>query len=200
MNFISSCELENINGSEYLHLYLNQEASFLVKINGEDVEQNELYIKAPTMASKDVYDLRRCCATLSKFEDIHNEKISKELARLSDEERARLFSSFKEVEEKILEEIKPEDVARDHIRTILKASKALDIENTNFFTEFDRLASFLEQRLFRNLNGDLLKLNFSVFDKLLGSKQFFLEEIFVEYVGFFFSHFPLESLLLRKTK
>jgi hypothetical protein len=196
MKFISSVELDNINGKDYLHFYLKPECSFEVTINGEEVSQNEIFIEAPSMSNKDVGDLRKVSSVIAKFEEIHNERISKELARLSEEERVKLFAAVKGLENDSEIKISGSQVSRDHMSAILRASKSYEHENSNFYTEFDRISYFMEQRLFRNLNDAMLKADFKLFDKLQGSKHFFLEEIFIEYVGFFFNHFPLESLSL----
>jgi len=193
MSFITSSELDNIAGSEYLHIYLDPKYSFIAKINNEEVDQNEIFIKAPTMSSKDIFDVRRVSTVISKFEETQNEKLSKELARLTEEERARLFSSLKEIESSQEAPAKSQDFIKDHLKTIIKSSRSFEAEKESFFSEFDKITHFLETRTMRSLDSDLLPLNFSIFDKHLGLKQFIIEAIFVEYVSFFSKHFPLES-------
>jgi len=201
MRFISSSELDNIDGVEYLHIYLKPVAAFNIKVNGEELEQNEIYIKAPTMSSKDVYDISKCCTVFAKLEEVPNEKLTKELSKLSEEERAELFSNFKNIEETIKNEVKPEDIIKDHVRNILQSSKAYESGNSDFYTEFNKISYFLEQRLHHMIEKSLFKMDLSVFNKLLtADKHFLIEELFIEYVGFFFRHFPLENLSFQSKK
>lgn len=194
MSYITSSELEHDNGSEYLHIYLDPQYGFTVKLNGEEISENELFIKAPTMTTKDVYDVRRVSSVVAKFEDIQNEKLSKELARLSDEERARLFSSIKDIEISDQSNIDFKEAVKDHLKNLVKSSRSFELDKDTFFSEFDKISHFLESRLSRKLEGNLIPCNFAIFDKYLGAKQFIIEAIFIEYVGFFSKHFPLESL------
>lgn len=198
--FINSSEIDNINGVECLHLYLKDEFSFSVKINDEEVLQNEIYIKAPTMSNEDISNIRKCASVLSKFEEIQNEKTLKELSKLSDQERQKLFADFENLQENNEEDIKTEEVIKDHIRSVLKNAKSYETKETDYFSEFDKIINFLEKRLNRNLDSQLYPINFSIFDKYLATKHFIIEEIFVEYVSFFFKHFPLESLLALAKK
>lgn len=200
MSFITSSELEQINDSEYLHIYLDPKYSFTIKINGEEVDQNEIYIKAPTMIAKDVYDVRKVSSVIAKFEDLQNEKLSKELARLTDEERARLFGSIKEIESSDKSDVDFKEAVKDHLKTLVKSSRSFELEKDSFFSEFDKISFFLEARLSRKMDDDLLPTKFSIFDKHLGSKQFIIEAIFFEYVSFFSKHFPLESLQYLQEK
>ena len=194
MKYINSTETETIDGKEYLHLYLNPKYGFDVKINGEEMLVNEIFIQAPTMSTMDVGDVRKVSTVISKFEDIYNQDLQRQLLRLSEEDKIKLFSIAQEPE-KILEKVDPKLAVREHIGSILQISKSYESENSNFFTEFDKITYFLQKRLNRKLDDSLVKIDFSVFDKHLGLKQFILEEIFIEYVSFFFKHFPLESLL-----
>ena len=194
MKYINSTENETIDGKEYLHLYLNPKYGFDVKINGEEMLVNEIFIQAPTMSTMDVGDVRKVSTVISKFEDIYNQELQRQLIRLSEEDKIKLFSIAQEPE-KILEKVDPKLAVREHIGSILQISKSYESENSNFFTEFDKITYFLQKRLNRKLDDSLVKIDFSIFDKHLGLKQFIIEEIFIEYVSFFFKHFPLESLL-----
>lgn len=194
MKYINSTETETIDGKEYLHLYINPKYGFDVKINGEEMLVNEIFIQAPTMSTMDVGDVRKVSTVISKFEDIYNQDLQRQLLRLSEEDKIKLFSIAQEPE-KILEKVDPKLAVREHIGSILQISKSYESENSNFFTEFDKITYFLQKRLNRKLDDSLVKIDFSIFDKHLGLKQFIIEEIFIEYVSFFFKHFPLESLL-----
>lgn len=194
MQYILNSSLDNINGKECLHIFLNDKYSYNITINGEEIQQNEIYIKAPTLSNEDLSNIRRCSSVFSRFEEIYNNKIAKDIANLSDIERERIFSNFEEMETK-KEEVKTEDVIREHVSSVLKSAKSYVSKDENFYTEFDKITIFLEKRLNRIMDEELYPLSFSIFDKHLGAKQFIIEEIFVEYVSFFFKHFPLESLL-----
>ena len=193
MLFITTTELEQINDSEYLHIYLDPKYSFTIKINGEEVDQNEIYIKAPTMIAKDVYDVRKVSSVISKFEDIRNQKLTKELARLTEEEKIRLFGTVKEAQEE-LESADKSDIdftvlIKAHLEQVMKDSRSFELEKDSFFSEFDKISFFLESRLSRKMDNDLLPVNFTIFNKHLGLKQFIIEAVFLEYVGFFSKHF-----------
>jgi len=200
MTFFTSVELDNREGVEYLHYFLDTKFSFKIKINGEEVDCNEIYIKAPTMAQKDVYDLRKCSLVIAKFEELNNEKLAKQFLGLTEEQKTNLFSSVKELEESKPSEKEAIEGAKSYIKGLLKSCKYYEVENSNFFSEFDKIIFFLEQRVYRDVNGALLKASFSLYDNLLAQKQFLLEEAFAEYVGFFFNHFPSESLAILNKK
>lgn len=197
MRFINSSEIDNINGIECLHLYLKDDYSYKIKIDGEEVLQNEIYIKAPTMSNEDLSNIRKCSSVLSKFEEIQNEKTLKELSKLTHQERERLFSELKDEN---IDQIKAEDVIRDHVSNLIKNSKSYETKESDYFQEFDKISHFLEKRLNRILDDQLYTINFSIFNEYLAVKQFIIEEIFIEYVAFFFKHFPLESLFTLTKK
>ena len=83
---------------------------------------------------------------------------------------------------------------------MVKSSRSFESEKDSFFSEFDKISFFLESRLSRKIDNDLLPIKFFIFDKHLGSKQFIIEAIFFEYVSFFSKHFPLESLQYLQEK
>lgn len=200
MTFFTSVELDNIDGIEYLHYFLNPKFSFKAKLNGEEIEQNEIYIKAPTMAQKDVYDLRKCSLVISKFEELNNDKLAKQFLALTEEQKSNLLGNVKELEDTKPSEQEAIEGAKSYIKGLLKSCKYYEVENSNYFTEFDKIIFFLEQRLHRDIEGSLFKASFTLFDNLLAQKQFLIEEIFAEYVGFFFNHFPSESLAILNKK
>lgn len=138
MEFISSSELTNVEGVEYLRIYLKPNASFFPKINGEEVEQNELLIKAPTMSNLDVCDIKKCNGALAVFQDVYNEKLSKEFDKLSEDEKNRLQQSIKQSDES---SIKTEDLIKEHIRSLLDISQSC----TERDKEFDKISNFLEK-------------------------------------------------------
>lgn len=199
MKFINSSSVENINGKDCLHIFLKEEYSYPVKINDEEVLQNEIFIKAPTMSNEDVSNVRRCSSVFSKFEDIQNEKISKELSRLSQEDKERLFYEIENIKESE-DESGPEEAIKNHVISVLKSAKSFESQDSNYYTEFDKISLFLNKRLNRCMDDEFYSIDFSIFDKHLALKQFIIEEIFIEYISFFFKHFPLESLLNMSQK
>ena len=199
MQYLSKTELETIGGQDYLHIYLKMENAFSFKLNNEDVEQNELFIKAPSMSNKDISDIRKCVLVIDKFEELEANKTAQELAKMKSEEREKLFEAIKEIQNSVKEESTDEQVRESvsaHIKNILKVGKTYETQDSDFFKEFDKVVYFLSQRLYRQLNDELFPCNFDIFNHLLGKKQFLIEEIFCEYVSFFFKHFPSESLIL----
>lgn len=181
---------------EYLHLFLNPLCSFKTKLNGEELEENQIYIKAPTLSSADIYDIRKCSIVIAKFEEDKNNKTARELKNLKEEELEKLMNLFKDLD-KNRKEPSEEEIRssyRESMDQVFKASKSYQIEKDDFYTEFDKLTSFLQKRAFRMQDGSMLSLSFDAFNHLFAQKQFLLEAVFAEYVSFFSKHFPLESL------
>lgn len=196
--YITSSEIDNIESVEYLRLYLHPKFVFKIKSNGEEVEENQIYIKAPTLGSTDIYDLRKCSIVICKFEEDKNNKVAKELRNLKEEELQKLMNVYKDIEkdkkEPSDEEMK--DSCREYIEQILKSSKSYQVDKDDFYTEFDKLVSFLQKRSFRMYEGSMHPVSLDSFNHLFAQKQFLLEAVFSEYVSFFSKHFPLESLSL----
>lgn len=197
--FIISSDIDAVEGIEYLHLYLDPKFSFKIKLNGEEVEENQIYIKAPTLSSTDVYDIRKCSSVIAKFEEDKNNKMTRELKSLKEDELQKLMKLYEDVnkDKKELSEEDFKNSCREHIQDILRSSKVYQLDKDDFYSEFDKLIHFLQKRAFRMFEGAMLPLPFEAFNHLFAQKQFLFEAVFAEYVSFFSKHFPLESLSLQ---
>lgn len=202
MSYFSSSEIEHINGTECLKIYLKPEYAFKVKVNGEEQDQNEIYLKAPTMSNEDISNIRKCTSAFAKYEAFYNDKSFEALSKLTEDQKINLFGLIDKkqdeldtTEDEVVKKELIQKQAKKHVITILSESKTYENGQKDFYDEFYAIQFFLEKRLYRCVDSSLTQLNFEVFNSLIGEKQFFIEELFAEYVAFFSLHFPLKSLI-----
>lgn len=204
--FLKSSEIESINGSNYLSVFVEKQFPYIVKHNGDDFEVYEFLFKEPSM--EDISDLKKLAVSLEKIHYYENVKTLR-MANLFSKNTYDEIKKDKEFEEELQETetieeeiIKEEDKQKGYIdETRMFLSKVFGLasdyedENTNYFVEIQKFIDFIEKRCFRRGDNNLLlPVKLSVLDKYKADSYFIKESLVVEFLSFFFDHLPSKSL------
>lgn len=213
MNYITSAEVVNRDGKNYLQLFLNSKYPIIFKDKGIDREVLEIYFEEPN--SGDEIHLRRCSIAINKLykymdqfqsaaflkqmpSDILEMFLQNKIAEKFDEAKEEIIN--KEVIEKELVEDEEIDEVKTNFNYRLFIAKLLndcsDYENSDsdYFSEMDKFISLLNLKSKREFNNMLMPFDLSMLDKYQGESFFIKKAIISEYVGFFFQHFPSQYL------
>lgn len=203
--FLKSSELERIGDKNYLRIFLDEKYPYKIKYNGDDVEILDFVFEEPSM--QDITDLKKLGISIEKlisYQDVKTIRIASMFSRgLLDEARlSREEDEFDKIEEEELSDEKIEAKEKDRVKNcreflanLLLKSNDFEDESSDFFLEMDKFFAFIDKKCGReHSNAIVHKASLSVLDKYHAISCFIKEEILIEYLSFFFIHFPSKSL------
>lgn len=205
--YLKSSELEPLNGSNYLRVYLEKGFPYTIKHNGDDFQIYDFLFKEPSM--EDLADLKKLAVSLEKvhyYENVKSLRIANLFSKNTYDEIKKdkeELEENKEEPETIEQEIDQEeeqqknyvDETRLFLSKVFGLASDYEDENTNYFVELQKFIDFIDKRCFREgENNLLLPVKLSVLDKYKADAYFIKECLVVEYLSFFFEHLPSKSL------
>ena len=199
MSYITSSELHKTGDKNYLRIFLKPEFSYSIKADGEDQSFVELLFEEPNTSDiSQLKDLGIAIEKLASYDSIKSIRIantfskeSLELLRGQQEEETKELSDESKSEPTNEENIL---FSRLFISDLLIRSADFQNDETDYFKELQKFINFVNSKSKRDINGIFANNDLSVFDKYNAKSIFIKEELIIEYVSFFFDHFPSRSL------
>lgn len=208
--YLKSSEIVKLNGKNYLRIYLKKEYPYSIKLDGNDVDMLSFVFREPEFS--DMGSLMNASLPLEKLYQYSH--IDKSIARAALGTEDQLQDAQIEILEKKIQikedihelsisdkeklELEQQDFIRRFMVFTLFNSSDLDQRpngGTDFFAEILKLFEFLDKVCFREHGDEIpLKTSLKVLDKFNGISLLIKQELLIEYLAFFFSHFPFRSL------
>lgn len=199
--YLRSSELQNINGKNYIRIYLEKDYFFVVKHNGEDISMNNILLEEPN--SNDLNFLKKLGIALERLFTYTNaikplqivSHLNSDLMQdLNDFKQEEDIQADAEIKEEI-EKLTKVEKARFFVRDIFLKANDYQTQETDYYLELQKFIDFIQTKLYRELDdGLVLKLSFDIFEKFQAESFIIKEEIIIEYFSFFFAHLPSRSL------
>ena len=208
--YLKSSEIIKSNGKEYLQIFLNKEYPYSRTIETREgiasEDRYEIWLEEPN--ALDYRDLQRCSIILERFFNYKIQQETREYAMKGEEEWELLEwkkQKMKESNPEPKKEAEPTEEERidnrkqmlSIILTMCKTMRNDNIlsEETDYYLELAKLFSFINKKL-NIVESDLpFRASLDIFDKYKGKSYGIKEQILIEYISFFFAHFPSNSIL-----
>lgn len=201
--FIKSSSVEKIGSKNYLQVFLESKYPYELTIDKKGVvtkkDAFEWYFEEPTM--EDLSSLQRLSISIEAFSSYDAIKSITTSSLFSEELLGQITQYHlkqKESEEEILEEEEAlEKLEIDKVnssRIFIKGLLARTSDFKDYYLELKKFFDFLESKCFRNHDGIMINHSLGSLDKYNANSCFIKEAIVVEYLAFFFTHFPSKSL------
>lgn len=208
MNFINSSELISIDGKNYLQIFFDRKYPYKIKHNSEELEVLDMLFKEPDM--DDLSDLMKLSVSLEKlfaYENVKTIRIANSFSKDALESFMKPKATDEEFEEDDIEnlqdQIEKEDKEEESeiennkrfISKLLSNSSDFEDESSHYYLEIAKFIKFLDSKCFRNQELEMpVKCSLSNLDQYGADSLFLKEEILIQYLSFFLSHFPSKSL------
>lgn len=206
--YLRSSELQNINGKNYIRIYLEKDYSFVIKHNGEEISMNNILLEEPN--SNDVVFLKKLGMSLERLFTYTNAIKPLQLVSFVNSDLIENINSFEDSKKENLEtqnieeyseKLSPQEKARIFIRDIFLKANDFQNQETDYYLELQKFIDFVESKLYRDLDdNNPLSTNFEIFEKYLAESFIIKEELIIEYFSFFFAHLPSRSLQIQARK
>lgn len=203
--YLRSSELQNINGKNYIRIYLEKDYSFVIKHNGEEISMNNILLEEPN--SNDLVFLKKLGISIEKLFTYTNAIKPLQLVSFINSDIMENINSFEdskqEVEDEretqeIAEKLSQQEKARIFVRDIFLKANDFQNQETDYYLELQKFIDFVESKLYRDLDdNNPLSTSFDIFDKYLAESFVIKEELIIEYFSFFFAHLPSRSLQIH---
>lgn len=191
--YIKTSELEKVGNKNYLRLFLDPKYSFIIKSDDKEKKVCELFFEEPN--AHDISQLRRLGVSLEKLTSYQSLKSIKSMNMFSKETLDEFIKNAKENKEELDQESDDVESCRSYITDLFTSCADFENDDTDYFKELNKFYNFLEAKMFRMESDVLLSSDFSIFGNLTVSNSSFVKEaIVIEYISFFFDHFPSKSL------
>lgn len=195
---LKSAEISKLGEHNYLQVFLEKEFPYKIKHNGNEFDNYELLFREPDAG--DMMQLKKLGVSLEKLHYYQYAKSIK-IANLFSREALASYHEQKEQqeaeettkseEEKVIDHT---DNCREFISKVFGLASDFEDESTDYFQELEKFFSFVESKCFREQDGLAIKNSLSNLDQYKAKSYFIKEEIVIEYISFFFAHFPSKSL------
>lgn len=206
--YLKSSELTNINGKNYLKIFLDAQYPYKVKVNGDEQDKYDILFKEPD--ASDLGELRKCSLAIEKLVNYRENKLIKSQAIWGSEfiktimesrsqenvidpnaaqEQLEVEESDDSLDERLLE------VHKGFISELLSLCSDYEDAESDYFIEVDKFFRLLEKKCYREFDDGIChSTDLSVFDAHNATSHFIKEAILIEYIAFFFKHFPSKYL------
>lgn len=205
--YLKSAELIKSQGKEYLQIFLNKDYPYSQEVETSDgkrmEDRYEIWMEEPN--ALDARDLQRASIILERFFNYKIQQETKEYAMKGEEEwelmewKRQRMTETQPVPKEPTEQERL-DNRKQMLAIILTMCRTMRNDNmlaeeTDYYLELAKLFNIISKKL-HIVEGDCpLRSNLDIFDKYKGKSYGVKEEILIEYISFFFAHFPSNSLL-----
>ena len=199
--FIKSSSVEKIGSKNYLQVFLESKYPYELTIEKKGVvtkkDAFEWYFEEPTM--EDFSALENLSVSIEKFNSYDSIKSIQTSSLFSKEllQEIAIYRLKQEPEQEISEDEAVEKLEIDKINSARIFIQSLFARTTDFkdyFQELRKFFDFIDSKSFRNYDGIMVNHSLSILDQYNATSRFIKEAIVVEYLAFFFTHFPSKSL------
>lgn len=193
---LKSAEIIKLGEHNYLQVFLQKEYPYQIKHNGNEFDVYEFIFREPEAG--DMLILKKLGISLEKLHSYQYAKSIK-IANLFSKDSLAVYHENKEEqsEDAIDEEKKEVDYVancKDFISRIFGLAADFEDESTDYYQELEKFFNFVESKCYREQDGLAIRNSLSNIDKYKATSYFIKEEIIIEYISFFFAHFPSKSL------
>jgi len=197
--YLKSSQIEKIGDRNFVRIFLEKEYPYKITYNGNEIEVNNFVFEEPN--ASDVSALQKLSVSMEKLFTYANVIKSLKIMSYINQDRMDELNNSRDEEvetEAVTKKLTPEekiDTTREFVSSILL--KANDFENTetDYYQELGRFFNFVDSKCYREHDDGIpYKSSISLLDIYHAESCFIKEEIVIEYLSFFFAHFPSRSL------